>query len=146
MEIISITMKNKHLAKPAQALFSARKNPKTFNAQFFENPNNHMFIALVEKDVAGMIYGYTLEHYDRKEKELFLYSIDVAEKYRRQGIGKALIKAFLQPLESGSCDEAFVLTHASNEAALQLYQKTGAKIIKSDEGNDVMLAWTNLHK
>ncbi len=41
-------------------------------------------------------------------KQLFIYSIDVLEKYQGKGYGKRLLNDFLKPFHNYECDEAFV--------------------------------------
>ena len=141
MDILKVSTKNLHLAKEAQSHFCTRKAPQGFNSSFFDNADNHMWVALIDDEVVGMIYGYTLERFDSPHRQLFLYSIDVDAKHRKKGIGKALIKHFLTPFCNGECDEAFVFTNADNQAAMQLYASSGAIRQVSDEGEDVLFEW-----
>jgi aminoglycoside 3-N-acetyltransferase I len=101
--------------------------------KFLNNSQNIMLSAELEKSLVGLLIGYILERWDKDEPMLFLYSIDVAETYRRKGIGTALIEAAKKLGRAQSCSEAFVFTNASNLAAMQLYQSTGGKRSHPDD-------------
>ncbi|MBW4473362.1 MAG: GNAT family N-acetyltransferase [Stenomitos rutilans HA7619-LM2] len=102
-------------------------------AKFLSNPQNILLSAEVGEVLAGQAIAYMLERWDRDEPMLFLYSIDVEEAYRHQGIGTALIKAARSLGQAESCSEAFVFTNESNLAAKQLYQSTGGKRSSPDD-------------
>lgn len=69
--------------------------------------------------------------------KLFLYEIDVVERARRQGVGTSLICALRAVEGERELASTFVLTHASNEAAMAFYAATGAH----PGGDDVLWAW-----
>ena len=141
MEIIKVNDTQLHLAEQAKALFFPSNRGDGINASFFKDDRNIMLVAVEERNVVGMVYGYMLDRFDKNDCQLFLYSIDVVQEHRGKGIGKALVEAFLQPLQNGLCNEAFVFTHERNQQAMQLYATTGGTRIVSDEGNDVLFEW-----
>lgn len=68
---------------------------------------------------------------------MFLYELSVDEKFRRKGIGTALVASLAKCAESVGCYGMWVLTDRDNEAAIGTYQKKGAS-----EGSDqFMLSW-----
>ena len=65
--------------------------------------------------------------FKRETSEMFLYEIEVAEGYRQQGIGKALIEKLIKIcLEKGMVG-MFVGTSKDNSSARRLYESTGGK-------------------
>jgi ribosomal protein S18 acetylase RimI-like enzyme len=70
--------------------------------------------------------------------KLFLYEVDVVEGLRRRGVGTSLIEAALAIARERSMAVTFVMTNASNEAAMALYRRTGAQ---RPHGDDVLLTW-----
>ena len=86
----------------------------------------------MDAELVGQVIGYILDRWDADEPMLFLYSIDVVESYRRQGIGKALIQAFRELGRVRGCSELFVFTHESNFPAMRLYESTGGKRASPD--------------
>jgi ribosomal protein S18 acetylase RimI-like enzyme len=88
-------------------------------------------------DVAGWVYGHELVHPDG-ERTMLLYALDVAEPYRGQGWGKALVSAFVDHASSRGCTEVWVLTDHGNDAAMATYASTGGSL---DEGQQAMFAW-----
>ena len=59
--------------------------------------------------------------------KMFLYSIDVFEEFRRQGIASILIQNLKEMAVSLKCREMFVPTSKNNTAAIALYTETGGK-------------------
>lgn len=142
VEIVRIKPENIHLAEEAARLFLWNdSNRGQISKAFFENDSTIMYVALNQGNVVGHIYGYILERFETPKKQLFLYSIDVLEAYRKRGIGKGLISEFLQSVASDKLHNAFVLTNKGNIAAVNLYQSTGAKEAISDEGEDMLFKW-----
>ena len=58
---------------------------------------------------------------------MLLYEIEVAEPFRRRGIGAALIERTKQWARDVDADELWVLTYASNAPAMALYASTGGE-------------------
>lgn len=87
----------------------------------------NVFLLASEGDRAvGFLRGSTLRQLRTVRRQMFIYEIGVAGAHRRQGIGRALIEALLHYCRSNDFEEAFVLTDAGNEAAVNLYRSTGA--------------------
>lgn len=101
--------------------------------KFLSNSHNILLSAELDGVLVGQLIGYILERWDIGLPMLFLYSIDVAEGYRRRGIGTALIAAIREIGREAGYAEAFVFTNESNFAAMQLYQSTGGKISTPDD-------------
>ena len=70
---------------------------------------------------------------------MFLYEIDVAPEYQRQGVGTALIRVLERICRDEGFAEMFVFTNRSNTAAMRLYASTGAHTEADDEQ---MFVWT----
>ncbi len=144
MDIIRVNKDNLYYAKQSAELFYWNNDAKLaneLNEKFFGNDTNIMYVAVENRKVIGSMYGYELERYDIRKKQLFIYSIDVLENYRRKGIGKKLIRTFISELKNGEYYNAFVITNKKNYAAVNLYKSTGAKQIISDDGDDILFKW-----
>lgn len=142
MKVFRVNKENLHLAKESAELFFWNgDSDKDINKEFFESNRNIIYVAVEDGKVVGSVYGYALDRYDINKKQLFIYSIDVLHKYRKQGIGKKLIKQFIKDLSSGEYYNAFVITNKENHAAVNLYKSTGAKQIISDDGDDIIFRW-----
>lgn len=71
----------------------------------------------------GQICGYLLASLLPPEGEL--YRIGVQTDARRQGLGGALMGAFLSAAAKQGCTELFLEVRADNIAAISLYQRVG---------------------
>ena len=59
----------------------------------------------------------------------------MVEGFRRRGVGTSLIEAALAIARERGMALTFVMTNASNEAAMALYRRTGAQ---RPQGDDVL--------
>lgn len=106
-------------------------------ARFFETPGTALIVAEDDSGVTGWVYGHELVHPDG-ERTMLLYALDVAERSRRQGVGTALVTAFVEHSRSVGCTEAWVLTDDQNPAGLATYRTVGAR---RDPVDQVMFSW-----
>jgi ribosomal protein S18 acetylase RimI-like enzyme len=104
---------------------------------FLRRPETALLVAEDEDGVTGWVYGHELVHPDG-EQTMLLYSLDVAERARGQGCGKALVAAFVDHARGRGCTEVWVLTDDANPAALGTYRSAGGH---RDSENPVMFSW-----
>jgi len=88
-----------------------------------------IFVAALDDDegVMGFAFGYELPRRHGAAKTLFVYEVDVAPACRRQGVGKRLLEELSRIAVARGIDDGFVLTNASNAAAMGLYERAGGK-------------------
>ena len=103
-----------------------------YNPQFFEDNKNIFLLAETNSVACGFLYAYLLPSPKSSNSKIFLYSIDVFEKYRRTGVASKLIENLKVIAKENNCKGVFVLTKLNNVAAMQLYQKTGGIREKDD--------------
>ncbi len=72
--------------------------------------------------------AYRLERADRDAGQMFVYEIDVAPSWRRQGLATALLQEITALARAEGMFEALVLTSRSNKAARFLYARTGGLV------------------
>lgn len=92
---------------------------------FVANPDNLLLLATTPDLICGIVIAHRLQRLDALRAEVLLYSIDVHEAMRRQGIGHALVNATTAWAEELSADCTWVLTERSNHAAMALYRAAG---------------------
>jgi len=107
------------------------------SADFLARPETALVVAEDESGVAGWVYGHELVHPDG-ERTMLLYSLDVAERARRQGVGTALVEAFVAHAKDGGCTEVWVLTDDANAAGLATYRAAGGQ---REPVDSVMFVW-----
>lgn len=77
--------------------------------------------------VVGFVSAVRMHHPDKEKPELFINEIGVAPEYRRQGVGKALLKAMLVEAKKAGCRLVWLAVDEDNKAALALYRSAGGK-------------------
>ena len=81
----------------------------------------HIWIAEVDRELAGFAYAHELQRIDG-DTMVFLYELEVDERFRRRGLGRALVEQ-AQTLAAGR--RAFVLTGLDNEPGQRTYASVG---------------------
>ena len=105
---------------------------------YLADPNCILLVADVDGQPAGQIVGHILKRWDSKKPMLFLFSIDVAESHRRQGVARGLIAEFRRVGKTAGCGGSFVFTNEANTPAMKMYQALGGTRTNPD---DVMFEW-----
>ncbi len=105
-------------------------------ARFLSEPGHHLLVAYDGGEPAGFVSGVELTHPD-KGTEMFLYELGVDERFRRRGIGRALVAALRDLAIARGCYGMFVLTDEDNAAARATY---GAAAAARPEPQ-LMLSW-----
>ena len=112
-------------------------------SKFLEDDNHVLVVAEICKKPIGQAVGYVLKRWDAKPSKLFLYSIDVIETHRRQGIGRQLIEAFRQIGRESGCGSTFVPTSEWNIPAVRLYEASDGK--RTTASDAVTFEWVEAH-
>lgn len=102
---------------------------------FVANPDNLLLLATTPNLICGIVIAHRLQRLDALRAEVLLYSIDVHDAVRRQGIGHALVTATTAWAQELNADCTWVLTERSNHAAMALYRAAGG----SDDIPDVAM-------
>ncbi|UCE29444.1 MAG: GNAT family N-acetyltransferase [Candidatus Bathyarchaeota archaeon] len=97
-------------------------------AQLLENPHAISLVARVSSDIAGFIIGSI----ERVGEVVFghIYTLDIAVKYRRKGIGMKLLNRLEQEFLEENVRECYLEARMNNTAALELYHKHGYARVK----------------
>lgn len=88
------------------------------------------FIALVALDgrrVVGGLAAYVLDKFEQERKEVYIYDLAVASRYRRQGIATGLINNLKRIARELGAYVIFVQADAGDIPAIQLYESLGTK-------------------
>lgn len=102
-------------------------------AGFLANENNYLLVAEADARVVGFLLAYKMERCDGERPMMLLYEIEVLDSYRRQGIGKSLVKELQQVCRREWFVKMFVITAEANVAAMNLYRSTGGRRGERDE-------------
>src|SRR5215472_17454011 len=77
-------------------------------------------------EMMGRIYGHVLNRID--VSDLFLYEVDVLDKFQRRGACSAMLERLKALCAERGYGEMFVLTEVSNDAGNGLYAAAGGVI------------------
>lgn len=104
----------------------------TAAAEFLADSRHHLAVAIDEGVVVGFVSAVQYFHPDKSYPELWINEVGVAESHRGQGIARRLMNAVLDEAQQQGCSVAWVLTHRSNQAAMQLYASCGGVAAPED--------------
>ncbi len=84
----------------------------------------HVWVAEVDGEPAGFAYAYVLLRIDG-ETGVFLYELDVDERFRRRGVGRALVEEARTLAERVDALKMWGDTSYDNEPARRTYAAAG---------------------
>jgi len=107
--------------------------PENYTRYFFVEHLNKWPNAFYVAEVDGEVVGYVMSRVELGwgitklglMKKGHIVSLAVLEKYRRRGIGTALMKAALEGLKNYGVKEVYLEVRVSNTPAIRLYEKLG---------------------
>ena len=105
--------------------------------RFLAEAGHHLLAAYEEGVAVGVVTGVEMTHPD-KGTEMFVYELAVDERFRRRGIGTALVAALADRARRVDCYGMWVLTDRDNTAANQTYKTAGG----GDPREQTMWTWT----
>jgi len=100
--------------------------------EFLADPRHHLIVAIYDGVIVGFVSAVHYVHPDKPHPELWINEVGVADGYRGRGIGTAVIREALDVGRRLGCEEAWVLTERSNEAAMRLYTSNGGEAAPQD--------------
>lgn len=86
----------------------------------------YVWVAEVDAELAGFAYAYVLSRIDG-DTSVFLYELEVDERFRRQGLGRALVDHARALAERVGALKMWVDTDYDNEAAKHTYATAGGQ-------------------
>ncbi|GEO09257.1 GNAT family N-acetyltransferase [Segetibacter aerophilus] len=104
--------------------------PKHLRTLLDDN-RSYLLAATNENSVLGYALAYRFPSLYSSNYLAYLYDIEVAETYRRRGIGRLLIEKMLEHLRLDNVTELWLGTGVDNPEGQGLFSATGA--IKSEE-------------
>ena len=83
-----------------------------------------IWVAEIDGELAGFAYAHILLRVDG-DTSVFLYELDVDERFRRRGLGRALVEEARELAERVGAKEMWVETSYDNEPARRTYSAAG---------------------
>ena len=118
--------------REASSLFGAPPDDDAVRA-YLASPTDHLFIAYLAGRPAGFARAHELRRLDGLRPKLMLYEIGTAPRYRRRGVGRALVEAAKDLGRARNATLMFVITSSRNTAAMRLYAVTGGRRLAFDD-------------
>ena len=84
-------------------------------------------VATAHEEVAGGLVAYELDKFERMRREVYIYDLAVAPKYRRQGIATALIMRLREIAARRGAWVIYVQADYGDAPAIALYEKLGSR-------------------
>lgn len=103
--------------------FTIEAFSKRHIAYLLENPNTVSLVARVNNEIAGFIIGLIQRHDETMTGRI--YTIDVAFKHRRKGVGLRLLNELERKFEKRGVKICYLEARVDNVAARELYRKHG---------------------
>lgn len=118
-------MEKQHLDAVAELEKACFSTPWTYEnlAESLENDTAHFFVALDDEKVIGYIGVNVISD------SCFIDNIAVYPEYRRQGVGKALLKIAALTADVMGADFISLEVRESNYAAIALYRSMGFEVV-----------------
>ncbi|MFG1947465.1 GNAT family N-acetyltransferase [Nonomuraea sp. NPDC048826] len=104
--------------------------------KFLAEEGHHLLIAYVDGTPAGMVTGVEMSHPD-KGTEMFLYELGVDDRFRQQGIGRALVAALARLARERGCHGLWTATGEDDKPAQATYESAGG----APEWDQVVYTW-----
>lgn len=105
-----------------QALEPLRPHDAT---AFLADDRTIMFVASADSVPVGFVYACELYRRHTELGHLCVYEMGVSDRYRNLGIGKALLDAVADHARGRGISRGFVVTNASDRAAMAVYAEAG---------------------
>lgn len=112
--------------------FTKEAFTKEHMAYLLQNPNAVSLVAQIDGETAGFIIGLTYR--DKKVRIGHAYTIDVAIKHRRKGIGLRLLNELEKNFIKKDVEICYLEVRIDNVAARELYRKQGYKEMEQLKG------------
>lgn len=100
-------------------------------AQMIKNKESNVIVAVIENEIYGVLIcrkKEVINHINLKDsKSLWIDELGVSEKYRKNGIGKELMKEAENLAKQLGCKTITLNCWSFNETALKFYEKRGMK-------------------
>lgn len=114
---------NFHVLAPAVRKFRGVDAGKSYAA----STSALAFVATEGREIAGWCWGYHLPRPDASSM-LYLHDVEVDQPYRRQGVGRSLVEAFMDAGRRAGASKMFLTTSEANMPARRLYEALGGGV------------------
>jgi ribosomal protein S18 acetylase RimI-like enzyme len=127
---------SKLLAATIRAVLSEEEwSGNAFDLAFLEqalrNDSCYYFACLSDELPVGYLCAYRFPDALSGGYHVYLFTIDIDERFHQQGIGTALVEALKRECVTDGVSYIWVGTSTDNVAAQKLYAKTGGKHVET---------------
>ena len=101
-------------------------------ARFLGMDTNYLLAAVADGAPVGFLTAYRMPALAGDASMVYLFEIEVAARFRRQGLGKRLVELLKQVCTETNVEDLWVGTENTNTAARRLYESTGGVYESTD--------------
>lgn len=138
MNIRRLTLEDIRIAEKVVIRFKGSIKQQSALKGFLSQPDNILVGAFDDNQPVGIGIGYILARTETSSPMFYIHDVEVAAHARRRGVGREIIELFIQLTRETNALKMFVITDRGNEAAMRLYESTGAKAMVTD---DLVYEW-----
>ncbi|UCZ53454.1 GNAT family N-acetyltransferase [Bacillus shivajii] len=133
MSVYRLTQTDTEKAMKVVELFFNRNASIPQIELFLSGKNNYLLTYEDKHKLVGFAYGYELQRFDGRKNMMYMHQVEVLPEHRKQGIGKKLMKSFIEICKQNDCERLFLITNKSNVPAVTLYNGVGGKTFHDDD-------------
>jgi len=114
---------------PQQYLKERRERREVTRARFdFYLKTGSSFVAEEDGKVVGYVASQTINFMHGVDRPLWIEYIVVQSKFRRRGIGLALLRKLMDHAKHSGVDRIYTTINPDNEASIKLHSKAGFNV------------------
>lgn len=109
---------------------------------FGQKPDDHAFAAVVEGQLAGVVWVRIMRDYGHVDDQTPSFAISLLPHWRGQGIGSELMRTMLRHLQKLGYPQASLAVQKDNYA-VRMYRAAGFTIVDENEEEYIMVCRLN---
>ncbi len=93
-----------------------------------EDSRCYLYLAFIDSSIVGLANAFRFPNVEAGGEMVYLYDIEVAQSFRKKGIGSALIKQLMNDCKEDDVDFIWAGTERKNLAARKTFEATAATL------------------
>jgi predicted GNAT family N-acyltransferase len=135
IELEEASFPDDEAASPDTLRYRCKHAADYFRAYFLKNSNLKELVGFVNGTLSSgdKLNGETMSNHDVNGTMLCVHGVVVAERHRRQGIGLAMMRAYVRDIEARCSERLASIRLLCKQHLIEFYQSVGFQLLgKSD--------------